>query len=306
MLKRVAFIFRKENALQEMQALLEDIKRHRAEADIFRYMGTGTDEEEPTEWMQEEPVEWMQECLTSGAEETLYVTDCADCHKKLQSRNIPVIVYLHEDNRQEDFSTAKYVIENLEEIEYKSLKLAYLRLTGQPWEILETDRCRIRETTTDDIDSFYEIYKDPSVTEYMEDLYADREAETAYIKDYIKNVYGFYGYGMWTVIEKAGGQIIGRAGISLREGCDIPELGFVIGVPWQRQGYAYEICQAVLAYGQEELGFTRFQALVMKGNGKSKRLCEKLGFTFWEDVEMDGVVYERMGICYGNECVRAD
>lgn len=288
MLKRCVFIFQKENAEQEMQALLEDIKRNRAEADILRYLRTGTDEEETTEW--------VQECLTSGAEETLYVTDCADCHKELQSRNIPVIGYLHEGNRQEDFSGAKYVIENLEEIEYKSLKLAYQRLTGQPWDITETKRCLIRETTTEDADGFYEIYKEPSITEYMENLYANREEEISYIQDYIKNVYGFYGYGMWTVIEKESGAIIGRAGLSLRDGCDIPELGFMIGVPWQRQGYAYEVCQAVLAYGREELDFTRFQALIMKGNEKSKRLCEKLGFTFWEEVEVDGVVYERMGV----------
>ncbi|MCM1386025.1 MAG: GNAT family N-acetyltransferase [Bacillus sp. (in: Bacteria)] len=298
MLKRVAFILKKENALQEMRALLEDIKKHQAKADILSYMENDND--------MEETAAWMQECLTSGTKETLYVTDCADCHKKLQFRNMPVIVYLHEDNRQEDFSTARYAIENLSEIEYKSLELAYLRLTGQPWDILETDRCRIRETTTDDIDSFYEIYKEPSITKYLEDLYTDKEEEIAYIRDYIKNVYGFYGYGMWTVIEKNSGEIIGRAGISLREGYDIPELGFVIGVPWQRQGYAYEVCRAIFAYGQKELGFTRFHALVMKGNGKSKRLCEKLGFTFWEDVEMDGVVYERMGIDYENEYIRTD
>ena len=156
----------------------------------------------------------------------------------------------------------------------------------------------IRESVIEDVDSFYEIYKDPSITEYMEDLYADRDEEAAYLRDYIKRVYGFYGYGMWTVLERKSGQVIGRAGISLREGSDIPELGFVIGVPWQRQGYAYEVCQAILAYGREELYFTHFQTLVMKGNEKSKKLCEKLGFIFEEDVEIDGVVYERMEICY--------
>lgn len=271
MLKRAVFILKKENAAQEMQALINDLKAHHVE---------------------------VHQTEAADSEGTLYITDCALCQKKLHAENFPVIVYLHEENREEDFSHAEYAIENLSEIEYKSLELAYLRLTGQPWRITETKRCLIRETIPEDADSFYEIYKEPSITEYMEDLYADREEEIAYIRDYIKNVYGFYGYGMWTVIEKESGEIIGRAGISLRDGSDIPELGFVIGVPWQRQGYAYEVCQAVLAYGRKELEFQQFQALVMKGNEKSKKLCEKLGFVFWEEVEIDGIVHERMGVCY--------
>ena len=288
MLKRAVFILKKENAAQEMQALINELKAHHVEAHQIEVI----DRDDVT------VEDRLQKCLSEKPEGTLYITDCAFCQKKLHAEKLPVIVYLYQENREEDFSHAEYAIENLNEIEYKSLELAYLRLTGQPWTITETKRCLIRETIPEDVDSFYKIYKESSITEYMEDLYADREEEIAYIRDYIKNVYRFYGYGMWTVIEKENGEIIGRAGISLRDGCDIPELGFVIGVPWQRQGYAYEVCQAVLAYGRKELEFQQFQALIMKGNEKSKRLCEKLGFAFWADVEIDGIVHERMGVCY--------
>lgn len=280
-LKRIVLLFKNDDVINGAEKLLEELAERQAAVIIWRPEDGNVPEPEP--------------------ENTLYITDSAQSYKNLHDKNLPVVVCLHEDNREEDFSQAEYAIENLNEIEYKSLELAFLRLTGQPWLIEETSRCIIRESIPEDVDSFYEIYKEPSITEYMEDLYADREEELVYMKDYIKNVYGFYGYGMWTVIEKASGKIIGRAGISLRDGCDIPELGFVIGVPWQGQGYAYEVCQAVLAYGREELDFQRFQVLVMKGNEKSKRLCEKLGFTFWEEVEMDGVVYERMGITFGKE-----
>ena len=68
----------------------------------------------------------------------------------------------------------------------------------------------------------------------------------------------------------------------------------MIAVPWQRQGCAHEVCRAILAYGKEELGFTSFQALIMKGNEKSRALCEKLGFVYQETVEMDGAEYMRM------------
>lgn len=278
MLKRVVFIFKKGSMISGTEKLLRQLAAHQLETCIFQYDGESCPPEESEE------------------KNTLYITDCSECYKALYDRKLPTVVCLHEHNRTEDFSRAEYAIENVEEIQYKSLELAWLRLTGQPWMITTTKRCIIRESVVEDVDGFYEIYKEPSITEYIEDLYTDRDTEIVWLRDYIKNVYGFYGYGMWTVLEKAGGQVIGRAGLSLRDGCDIPELGFVIGVPWQRQGYAYEVCQAILAYGREELDFTRFQALIMKGNEKSKRLCEKLGFAFWEDVEIDGMVYERMGI----------
>ena len=69
----------------------------------------------------------------------------------------------------------------------------------------------------------------------------------------------------------------------------------MIGVPWQRQGYACEVCSAILHYARKELGFTRVQALVMEGNEQSAALCRKLGFRRTGTVAEDGgsyVVYE--------------
>lgn len=217
----------------------------------------------------------------------LYVTDEREAYASLRKEGCYVLPYLHEGVKDEDFSGASWLVEDLEKMDKESLEQVYRRLAGLPWEILETKRCRVRETTVEDVDSFYRIYAEPSITEYMEDLFADRDEEIAYIKDYIEKVYAFYGYGMWTVLEKESGAVIGRAGINWREGYDVPELGFVIGVPWQQQGYAYEVCEAILCYAKEELTMQQMQALVRMGNEKSLRLCEKLGFVrdrkVWED-----------------------
>lgn len=273
MLKRIVFIWEKEEIIKDMEALLQELEENHVEVSVLN-----ADSGE----------------IVAGDGKTLYITDNALWQKHLWEKKLPVIIYLHEENREENFMLAEYAIEQIAEIELESLELAYLRLTGQPWVILTTKRCIIRESTTSDVDSFYEIYREPAITEYMEDLYADKDAEIAYIQDYIRNIYRFYGYGMWTVLEKTGGKVIGRAGLSWREGYDIPELGFVIGVPWQRQGYAYEVCQAILAYGKEELGFNAFQVLIMKGNEKSRALCEKLGFVYRETVVVEGTEYMRM------------
>ncbi|MDE6844144.1 MAG: GNAT family N-acetyltransferase [Lachnospiraceae bacterium] len=221
---------------------------------------------------------------------TLYITDSDGEYHRLKQQGKYVLPYRYEENRSADFAGALYVIEQIEEVDFETIDMAYRRLACLPWDILTTKRCMIRETTVEDVDSFYEIYAEPDITEYMEDLYADRDAEIAYVEEYRKKVYEFYGYGMWTVLTKDG-IVIGRAGISWREGFDLPELGFVIGVPWQRQGYANEVCRAILDYAQEELGFTQVQALVMEGNEKSAALCVKLGFEESGNVELEGERY---------------
>ena len=301
MLKKVVFILDDERAIDEIEDLADELASYGVTVCIIgmslRNGINCRDCRDSIHFMHEKVL--FNQGNSQGYTETkedgiLYITDNPDIHKRLADNKFPVIIYMHDGNRDKNFSYAEYAIENISEIEYESLKLGYLRLTGQPWTILETDRCIIRESTISDVDSFYEIYKEPSITKYMENLYADKDEEIEYIKDYIKKVYAFYGYGMWTIIDKASHAVIGRAGISWREGCDIPELGFVIAVPFQRQGYAYEVCKAIIRYGQEELGFSVMQALIMEGNEISKSLCMKLGFVYDENVEIDGVWYNRM------------
>lgn len=220
-------------------------------------------------------------------EKTIYIADQEQVYTALKEKGCYVLPYLHENNRGESFPGALYAVEKLEEMNEESFDLAYRRLAGLPWNILATGRCAVRETTVEDVDSFYRIYAEPSITEYMENLFADRDEEIAYTKDYIEKVYAFYGYGMWTVLEKESGEVIGRAGITWREGYDLPELGFVFGVPWQGRGYAYEVCGAILAYARDELLMERVQALVRPGNERSLRLCERLGFVLAGETVLD-------------------
>ena len=95
-------------------------------------------------------------------------------------------------------------------------------------------------------------------------------------------------------MEKNTGDVIGRAGFSYRAGYDEPELGFIIGVPWQRKGYAEEACRAILDYGWNNLCFDRVQVLVETENEPSLRLCDKLGFHGADELTMDDKRYFRL------------
>ncbi len=226
------------------------------------------------------------EINTAALHGVLWVSDDAETARRLRDGGEAVLAYLHEGNRDQDFSDFFYGVEDPESLEEDYIEKVYRRLKKLPWNILETKRCLIRETTPDDVDDFYRIYSDPAITEFMEALYPEVEQEKEYVREYIEKFYTFYEFGVWTVVEKESGTVIGRAGFSCREGYEDPELGFIIGVPWQRHGYAWEVCRAIMDYGWEVLGFERVQAIVETENEASLTLCDKLGFEAVQEITM--------------------
>ncbi len=264
----------------------------------------------------------LGKCISK--EGVLWISDRADLCRNALAEGYPVIAYLGgRTNRQaeeemqktdgenresaesaeDSFWGVRYAVESLKGIDGQYLERACRRYAGLPWEILQTKRCIVRETTVEDVDAFYKIYEEPSITEYMEGLFEDREEEIRYTKNYIKSVYEFFGYGLWTIVEKNDNCVIGRAGISWREDTETIELGFVIARPYQRKGYAFEVCSAILDYAYDGLDIRKVWAYVDKENQISQSLCHKLGFRFrgetclrngfGKEETVDGYVWER-------------
>lgn len=227
-------------------------------------------------------------------EELLFITDKERLFSGLMAYGFYALPLYHEKNREQFFSGAVYAIEDVGQLDFLSYEKAYRRLAGLPWDILETERLLVRESTVADVEDFYRIYSSPSITRYMEPLFQNPREEEAYTESYIKNIYGFYGFGMWSVVLKETGAVIGRAGLNVREGYELPELGFVIEEKRQQRGYAYEACMAILAYAKEELAFEEIQALVQEKNTASRHLLKKLGFRYRKMVKEDGQKYQFM------------
>lgn len=235
----------------------------------------------------------LEELSRHQAGRILLITDKEEFYTEALSRGMAFLIYLSDLKNSKAFPKATYAITTLDGVEMSYLDKVFRRFHHLPWHILDTKRCRVREMTMDDLDALYKIYENPSITRYMEGLYEEREKEAAYTEDYIKSVYGFYGYGLWMIEEKTTGQIIGRAGLSHREGYEEPELGYVIGKPYQNQGYATEVCRAIIQYGMEEIGFSHFNAFVHKENQPSIRICEKCGFVRIGQVTVGDELLER-------------
>lgn len=232
------------------------------------------------------------ESFEDNRKDCLYITDSPGNYDLLRRLGYNAAALIHECNQAAVFHGNAYIMEGLESLEYSYLNKVYQRLSGLPWDILETKYLKVRESTVEDVEEFYRIYREPSITYYMENLFEEQEQEKAYMKNYIQQIYNFYGYGLWTVLLKETGRVIGRAGLSVREGYALPELGFVIEVAQQRKGYAYEVCAAILEYAKDELEFEGVQALVKAENRASVGLLIKLGFRYRRNVSENNTDYQ--------------
>ena len=87
----------------------------------------------------------------------------------------------------------------------------------------------------------------------------------------------------YAVCLKETGRIIGSIGLNfnshLVKNPNECELGFWVGKPFQRKGYAFEAAKEVIKHAFEELGVDLIWCGYYEGNEKSKGLQEKLGFT---------------------------
>ena len=241
--------------------------------------------------LQETIEQQVREVLSVNREDILVITDIGEVCTYLRKRNYPVVAYIHENNGQDDFSNTNYAVTTLDELDNKYLEDAQKRMLGIPIIILNTKRCFLREMTIDDLDSLYTIYKHPSITKYMEGLFEEREKEAEYIRSYIDNVYAFYGLGIWIIEDRVTRQIIGRAGVELKDDVEGLELGFVIRKEDQNKGYAFEVCVAIIDYVFHYYDFAAIYCYIEEENLASRNLCKKLNFIEEKSIRIENRDY---------------
>lgn len=85
------------------------------------------------------------------------------------------------------------------------------------------------------------------------------------------------GYGMFSVIEKASGQWIGRLGPWQPEGWPGTEVGWGIAREAQGKGYATEGASAAIDWAIDHLGWTDIIHCIDPANTPSQRVAQRLG-----------------------------
>ena len=145
---------------------------------------------------------------------------------------------------------------------------------------LTTDRLRLRPWEDSDAARLYELAKDPavgpaagwpahkSVEESLQVIQENLQAPETY-----------------AVLRKDDNLLIGCAGFRFGEDAcsekdDEPELGYWIGKEYWGRGYAPEAATCLIDHSFADLSCKAVWCCCYEGNEKSKRVQEKLGFTY--------------------------
>jgi ribosomal-protein-alanine N-acetyltransferase len=142
---------------------------------------------------------------------------------------------------------------------------------------IETERLRIRSLKIADAAPLAAVWSDPEVTRHMggpRDFVAIRQGlkEDAQAGDQAV-------IDLWTVVEKASGQVIGHCGFLEKDVDDQAEIEliYVFASDVWGKGYATEAALALRDHAFHRLGLRRFIALIEPGNPASARVAEKIG-----------------------------
>jgi [ribosomal protein S5]-alanine N-acetyltransferase len=141
--------------------------------------------------------------------------------------------------------------------------------------VIETERLILRAPVDADFPVYRAFYADAQASRlYGGPLHADQAwRKLAYDLGH----WALRGYGMWCVVERASGRMVGGCGIVWPEGWPRHELTWWIVPAARRQGYALEASHAVIGWAHDELGWDGVETHMDDANAAARSLAEQLG-----------------------------
>ena len=156
--------------------------------------------------------------------------------------------------------------------------------------ILETSRLLLREFVPQDADALVAVLGDPVAMQYYPAAFNRKGVEEWIERN--RSRYQRDGHGLWAMVLKDSGDLIGDCGCALQEveGTNHVEVGYHVRRGLWGKGYATEAAGACMQYAFTRLGVDRVISLIRPENLQSVRVAEKNGLTcekiiFWRGYE---------------------
>jgi [ribosomal protein S5]-alanine N-acetyltransferase len=151
--------------------------------------------------------------------------------------------------------------------------------------VLETKRLTLREMNLDDVDDLLGVLSNPESMKFYSKPF-DRRMTQMWIERNIQR-YAQHGFGLWAIILKESGKLIGDCGLVVQEvdGVEEIEIGYHIHRDLWRQGFATEAAQVCCDYGFNHLEFDKLVSLINPANMASRRVAEKIGMRMLKEME---------------------
>jgi ribosomal-protein-alanine N-acetyltransferase len=151
----------------------------------------------------------------------------------------------------------------------------------RPTPRLSTARLALRGWRASDREPYAALNADPAVREFFPECLtrAQSDAQIAVFEDHFAQ----HGFGMWALELRAGGELIGFAGLDLAtydaHFAPAIEIGWRLARSAWDHGYATEAALAALEFGFGELECDEIVACTVPANRRSRAVMERLGMT---------------------------
>jgi [ribosomal protein S5]-alanine N-acetyltransferase len=138
-----------------------------------------------------------------------------------------------------------------------------------------TDRLILRPLSVEDAAGLYPIYSDPETMLFWGQPHHEDAGETRAL---IERDTAPERSCWWAIWHKDDDRPIGVVGYLGNPG--VPGMGYILHRDYWRKGYMSEATSAAINYGFEHLKLDRVELWIVKENMASRRLAERLGFTY--------------------------
>lgn len=144
-------------------------------------------------------------------------------------------------------------------------------------QILETERCLLREMDESDRRDLAEILQDAQAMYAYEHAFSDQEVD-----DWLRRQMERYrrdGFGLWAVVEKNTGAFLGQCGLTLQDagGRMETEVGYLFKRKYWHRGFAAETAIACRDYAFSVLGKERVVSIIRDNNLPSQKVAQRNG-----------------------------
>ena len=143
--------------------------------------------------------------------------------------------------------------------------------------VIETARLRLRPPAAEDFEAWAAFQADPVASRFLGGPQPRAVAWRSLVA--MAGAWSLFGFGMFSVIEKARGRWLGRLGPWRPDGWPGAEIGWGIVTAAEGHGIACEGASAAIDWACDVLGWDDFIHCIAAGNDRSEALARRLGST---------------------------